>query len=477
MHSWLNINSNADVEKLSAEIPESYNPTEVARLLKRSLSPEVKGILIESEYVDKDYRSTYYGFYSKKGLRYSSFCIRLHFFRAGVSLTPDLELRSSSGRLEEHYIGYMVVRPTPIAPIGRTVLSVHARANADGAIIDANHHVHVLGYRFEVRGFPFMQQHTDISICAHAACWSILRHYSQRYRRYAEFAVGDITLMASATNPGGLIPSRGLRVEQACRVFSQATLFPDIYTRDEFDENFYRLLNAYVESGFPVFGALHEKQHAITIIGHGKVDREALDNVAAPLYAWDAINSLVVIDDNYMPYLTIDALNPNPYTISDIDTFIVPLPEKIYFPAEAVEGQVEGLLAKGFPRLDWTHLKKPVIRYFITTSANLRKYIREQSSALPSELFRTLIEIALPQFVWVVQITDLEDWKKQRANTIWVLDATASALDEQPFFLLHDRKTAFVYDRGESTVQGWFAFDDKQFEFISEFRGNLTYRQ
>lgn len=68
--------------------------------------------------------------------------------------------RIETGKLDEYYFGYMVLRPTPITPIGRTVLSIHARAGAEGAaIIDTHHHVHVLGYRLEVRGFPFMQQH------------------------------------------------------------------------------------------------------------------------------------------------------------------------------------------------------------------------------------------------------------------------------------------------------------------------------
>lgn len=476
MYSWVDINSKSDLDKLIGEIPASYNARGVISLLRGHLSPDVKGVLVETGYVDKDYRSTYYEFYSKKGLRFEPNCVRLHFFQEGVSLVDGPSLSWTRRNLNEHYSGYMVVRPTRIAPVGRSVMSVHATTNANTAIVDANHHVHVLGYRLEVRGFPYMQQHTDISVCAHAACWSILRHYSQRHRRYAEFNVSDITLMASATNPGGLVPSRGLRVEQACRVFSEASLFPDIYTRDEFDENFYRLLNSYIESGFPVFAAMHEKLHAVTIIGHGAVDRAALDGAAPPLYSWDAVNSFVVIDDNHMPYLLIDALNGNPYSLTDIDTFVVPLPEKIYFPAEAVETRIERLLERGYPRLDWGHWKKPVIRYFITTSANLRKFIREEQSAFPEDLFRVLMQMVLPQFVWVVQIADLDDWKKQRANSLWVLDATASAYSEEPFFLLHDRSRAFVYDRGDSTKRGWFDFADKPFDTIPEFRRNLAYR-
>jgi len=67
-----------------------------------------------------------------------------------------------------------------------------------------------------------MDQHRDISVCAHAACWSLLRHYSERYNSYREFLTHDITLMAQEFNPGGLVPSKGLEISHAERVFQSA---------------------------------------------------------------------------------------------------------------------------------------------------------------------------------------------------------------------------------------------------------------
>ena len=50
----------------------------------------------EYPYVDKDYRSTYYNFYSKKSRRYSSFRARLHFFREKVTLSPTLQIKQTA---------------------------------------------------------------------------------------------------------------------------------------------------------------------------------------------------------------------------------------------------------------------------------------------------------------------------------------------------------------------------------------------
>jgi hypothetical protein len=114
-----------------------------------------------------------------------------------------------------------------------------------------------------------MDQHVDISVYAHAACWSVLRHYSERYNIYREYLTHDITMMAQQFNPGGLVPSRGLQISHAERVFQEAGTFPVHIARDvnTDDPAFYRQLSAYVESGFPLFAAMHNRGHAIAIIG------------------------------------------------------------------------------------------------------------------------------------------------------------------------------------------------------------------
>ena len=59
----------------------------VAKKLTVGLSDAIKGILIERNYIDKDYRSTYYNFYAKKAQRYRPDCVRLHFSMKRFRLT------------------------------------------------------------------------------------------------------------------------------------------------------------------------------------------------------------------------------------------------------------------------------------------------------------------------------------------------------------------------------------------------------
>ena len=87
-------------------------------------------------------------------------------------------------------------------------------------------------------------QHIDISVCAHAACWSVLRHYSEQYNIYREFLTHDITLMAHQFDPGGLIPVERTRKCLTRRgFFRKLERFPVHVTRNKPDDvSFYRQL-------------------------------------------------------------------------------------------------------------------------------------------------------------------------------------------------------------------------------------------
>src|SRR5260370_6710574 len=124
MYTWLPLSSSADLVQLEQHIEPEYAPKYVATKLAAGLSDAVKGILIERNYIDKDYRSTYYSFYAKKGRRYRPDCVRLHFFDETVSFHEGaLKLSAIDGHLTDHYYGFMVPRPTGVATIGRSVVT------------------------------------------------------------------------------------------------------------------------------------------------------------------------------------------------------------------------------------------------------------------------------------------------------------------------------------------------------------------
>jgi hypothetical protein len=384
MYTWLSVPTPDAFGALSGLLDLEYDPGRVARILREGVSSAVKGVLIERCYVDKDYRSTLYNFYSKMGRPYSPDCVRLHFFSDKVTFDEkNLDLTSGERSPDDEYYGYMVLRPTIAATIGRTVLSPDVRIGASGAVTASQHRVHLLGYRLRVWGFPSMDQHADIAVCAHVACWSILRHYSERYPQHHELLVHDITLMAHGADPGGLVPANGLDVNQAERVFQEAGTYPLVVTKPKKGaETFYWQLLAYLESGFPLFVSMDGKHHAVALIGRSWSDSPSLVTMGVPMQAWDRVSALLVADDHHLPYRCIPAVSEagsdtsgkeKKYTAEDFERFIVPLPEKIFYPAEAIAKYAE-TFAKVLRR--YMHMPSPeeaVIRYFITTVGADRK--------------------------------------------------------------------------------------------------------
>lgn len=448
MHNWLSIKSKKSLSKLSSIISSEYDPTNVAARLSSGISSAVKSILIEENYIDKDYRSTYYHFYSKKGHYYRPDCVRLHFFDETVSFDAHgQKLICNDPRLEDHYFGYMVLRPTGIATIGRSVVSPDVRKGSNGFTISTRHKVHVLGYTLEVEGFPSMDQHIDIAVCAHVACWAILRHYSIRYKIYQQFLTHDITMMAQSFNPGGIIPSKGLEVSHAERVLQEAGTFPiHISKNGPNDISFYRQLIAYVESGFPLFAAMHLSAHAIAIIGHEWKKTKKWPKSQKKRYAWDEVKSLIVIDDNHLPYLSVDVKPGKDYSAADLDAFIVALPEKVFYPADAVDSFAQTLF----------HLRqlvalppkeKTIIRYFLTTGSKLRSFMRTRESEYDPKLLEIVMTLPFAQFIWLIEYATEEQWAVGQITARAVLDGTASLRETYPLWLFHGKENALVFDR------------------------------
>ena len=147
-YDWIKIDKPKDYEQLLRLLDGEFGPNRIVEKLRVSITSRVKAVLVEHDYVDKDYRSTFYNFYAKKGRMYRADCVRLHFFDEHVVFYDRLtNIASSDQRIEDHYFGYIVLRPTIHATLGRSVFSPDIRVDARGRAIQALHHVHLLGNR------------------------------------------------------------------------------------------------------------------------------------------------------------------------------------------------------------------------------------------------------------------------------------------------------------------------------------------
>ncbi|MCD6139286.1 MAG: hypothetical protein J7J91_12100 [Deltaproteobacteria bacterium] len=222
----ISINNPTDYYKLTDVIPQDYLlPNLIDRFQKR-LNSSIKSIVVEYPYVDKDYRSTYYNFYSKRHRNYDKFCFRLHFFEKPFGSEDDLPKNSGS------YQEAIVLRPTEVTPLGRTQLSPKAIRDFKGFICESTFENNLMGVPLQVKCFPHIMQDTDVTVCAHAVCWMIARYYSEKYVVYPERLLFDIAESIKDISGGRLIPSRGLTLGQISEIFSTIGFSPEIFIRD-----------------------------------------------------------------------------------------------------------------------------------------------------------------------------------------------------------------------------------------------------
>ena len=460
-YTWLAIDNPDDYDKLVDILDVEFEPKAIARKLKNKISNQVSGVLVEHDYIDKDYRSTFYNFYAKMGRPYRQDCVRLHFFDKDVTFSETpLNLQGPDDWLEGHYFGYMVLRPTIWTTLGRSLLSPRIRIGARGSAIQSRHKVHLLGYTLSVWGFPSMAQHADIAVCAHVSCWAILRHYSERYPQHRELLIHDITMLAKPFDPGGLTPSLGLNLYEAERIFQAAGCYPLMIVREwDDDDRFFAQMLSYLDSGFPLFVSLHSEAmdnegHAIVLAGYEWRDVSE-DSSDGSSHVWSLVNSLLAVDDNMLPYgsvgigndtqLEVDIEN---YTAEDFDAFIVPLPDKIFYPAQAVESFCVNTMYPIYKAMLSLPEEDTLLRrYFITTVSALRRFARENISQFGDELADLLMHLNTTQFVWVIEYASKEQWNDRHITARVVLDAGASHRDEQPMWLCHNHELAIVFDR------------------------------
>ena len=393
------------------------------------------------------------------GRTYRSDCVRMHFFDETVRYDEGrTDITCSDLSLEDHYFGYIVLRPTIVSTLGRSLLSPDMRLGARGRAIQSIHYVNVLGHRLSVWGFPSMAQHVDIAVCAHVCCWAILRYYSETHSQHREYLLHDITKLAAPFDPGGLVPSLGVTVLEAERVFQAAGCFPLVVLRpSSSSDGFFSQFLSYLESGFPLFVEIPAKVHASVIVGYNWRKSVASQQSSGP-HVWAQVETLLTVDDNLLPYApislhsdSVEASQP-PYAADQFNSFIVALPEKIYYPADAVDDTcraVKSALERSRgPQQEPLELQ----RYFITTVSKLREHARQHQTTMGDSLVGLLMRLETAQFVWVVEYCSVKQWQGGHVAARAVVDATASSTDKMPFWLLHDEEVAHVFDRSSAVT-------------------------
>ena len=453
-----------------------------AAILKSALRV-AKTVLVEREYIDKDYRNVYSGYYSKKFGRLSSRAIRIHFFDIDVELEDlrdgalfdgtngELEARFQSQKpaaglrdTSPGYIGYIVLRPTEYSRIGRCLLDPKKVMPLDSkrvACCAARYDAGVLGETLSVRAFPHQSQDAEAHTCAHTAVWALFRYLSQRYRMYKEQYPFDIAMLNKDLSVGRPLPGRGLYMDQVTAMFGCFGLAAELYVKKEVNdiklgENkgwagvqrlsdsdvLFRLLHSYVESGLPPIIGL--PNHAAVAIGVEYADTVQVSRDSQVIPVSDFVSAIIVNDDTCPPYQRAARHNGTLHNAEaaykysceeNVDALVIPLPDKVFLPVEMAEMLIVNIVEKLDPpsptSSEWDPTK-PFVRSLYCTSSKNYKNSRKGDR---DPLMPIILQLPMPHFVWVAQFAPLALWGGNKVNVVAevVIDATAGRYDAKPY--------------------------------------------
>lgn len=286
--------------------------------------------LEEPYYFDRDYLSEFAAFYSSSARGYPNVCRRLHFF-SGPPLTRSdflatLGDESGSWSLQDAYLGFVVIRPIPGAPLGRTVLKHYPDRSPERPRIltpARDYAVHIAGLRLRVRGLAWAQQDAAVSACATIALWTMF-HSSAFDEHHAIPTTAAITMSAhrSASLGSRIFPSEGLNPSQIGEAIKEHGLIPlalrgpesavsdSGHELDGFSTDlFSKLCSTLIRSGYPVLiGASRLGARTAPPSGHAVCLVGFRSWCPSPVNAGD-----VVLEDSNAPYFYIhdDNIGPN----------------------------------------------------------------------------------------------------------------------------------------------------------------------
>ena len=121
--------------------------------------------VIETPYVDKVYRDSYYSYFSSKNRQYKRDSIRISIFKDVVSAN-DFRDNTKREELLKKYMGFIVLRPTEPNLIGRSTISPKILKTKHFEICTTNIRTTVNSIKLYIDGFPHSSQDAETISCA-----------------------------------------------------------------------------------------------------------------------------------------------------------------------------------------------------------------------------------------------------------------------------------------------------------------------
>ena len=349
---------------------------------------EAKTILIECDYVDRDFLEDFSGYYVRCFSEYPRQCTRLHFFNISFSKSEfeSLLLGDKDSdcleKLQTGYLGFIVLKPLPETIIGRTCLKVYPTAEEQPGVSQRYfptvrlYEANLFGIPLKVKTLAFQEQDRVAAACATSALWSTFQATGILFQHLIPSPV-EITKSATINSQllARSLPSQGLTAHQIAQAILSVGLEPLLVQTSE-KHLLKNTLYAYLRSQIPVVMIVdlfdmkssfpsHLGRHAVVVSGYclgqqqiqgygqsgfllrlsqidkiyahddqvGPFARMIFDNVSVPIMTSVGQKDLFSISTSWK--------SPSSGQIGDVravpEIVLVPLYHKIRIPFEAIQ--------------------------------------------------------------------------------------------------------------------------------------------
>lgn len=187
------------------DFPDIFSKDQVDYLFTYLTCLEAKTVLLEFDYVDKDYLEDFSRYYVKRFGNDGHKCARLHFFASTVdhrTITSILErgkaAKNETDDLNNGYLGFMVIKPLPRTFIGKTCLKVMPDERSEHKCkrrLAREYNVDLFGISLKVESIAFQEQDKVVAACATTAIWASLHALKLRNTRSIH-SCSEITINA-----------------------------------------------------------------------------------------------------------------------------------------------------------------------------------------------------------------------------------------------------------------------------------------
>lgn len=254
----------------------------------QSKSLKVKTIVVEYNYIDRDYLEDFSAYYVRCFSDYERKCTRLHFFSYKFSL-EDFESflnnysKENHETLNEKYLGFIVIKPLPQTIFGRTCLKIYDELDKPPDIRSyptvREYEVNLCGYNLTVKSVAFQEQDHVVSACATSALWSAFQCTAKLFHHKI---LSPVEITKSATEHFPLsertFPNTGLNIEQMMHAVQKLEIEPFVIDIEDDEYNFKNCIYSYLSFGIPIILCLelyetlngkyiNKGSHAVVITG------------------------------------------------------------------------------------------------------------------------------------------------------------------------------------------------------------------